>query len=747
MEEILNIVKKSYPPVSGSEKVKGIQDGVEILWDKWGIPHIYANSVEDVYFTQGYIHASHRLWQLEFFKRVTSGKLSEIVGELTVDRDKHYRILGLQRIAKKCKENLRKDPNKETLQSLNSYVEGVNTGIKKATQNPPIEFTILNIKLQEWNLEDSLRIMSFIEWGLGGWSYTLELLREQLINDLGIEMANKIIPLYAGAKVEKSIGSNGWAVSPLKSESGAVLLANDPHLPHMLPSIWILMHLNCPGLNTIGSSFPGVPSLILGHNENIAWGATTVTSDNVDLFKLEINPENENQYKYNGKWVDFEIIDEPIRVQDNDEPIDFKVKLSKFGPVIEYIELQNKVFEIKLLDKYALCWTSYKVNLEETIKGFREVNLASNWSEFREAMSKMTITPQNFLYGDIEGNIGHQHGGTLPLRKYGDGATVTPGTDEKFEWSGLVPFEKMFSIYNPEHGFVYTANYNEDKAPNGVLIAQDRAKPYRQKRIKNLLQSKEKFSIQDFIDYQLDLFTEEALEFLPKMLKLVKAKIHTEFHKEIISVLEKWDYFLTKNSVAGMIYKIWYQETLRAILIPLIGKDLFEIYLTSNPFDLERLFKLYDENPDELEQILFNALEKTIEFLTERFSSDYTKWKWGNLHKITLTHPFSQANEEAKMLNVGPYKIGGDGNTLNNGYYDPMNKYEVIAGPSFRQIHDLSDWDKSIGIIPGGQLGLPFHKHYNDLMKLWVKGKYIPLLFTRKEILKNLEGNFKLVPK
>ncbi len=746
MEELLNIAKKAFPPVSGSEKVEGIQDEVEILWDKWGIPHIYANSVDDAYFAQGYIHASHRLWQLEFFKRVTSGSISEIVGETTIDMDKHYRIIGLHRIAKKSVENLRKDPNNETLQGLNSYVEGINAGIEKATQNPPIEFTILNIKLQEWSLEDSLRIMSFIEWGLGGWSYTLELLREQLIMDLGLEMADKLIPLYSGAKVEKPLGSNGWAVSPHKSESGAVLLANDPHLPLTLPAIWILMHLSCPGLNTIGSSFPGVPSVVLGHNENIAWGATTVTSDNVDLFKLKINPENENQYKYNGKWIDFEVIDEPIRIQDNVEPIDFKVKLSKFGPVVEYIELQTNVHKINLPEKYALHWTSYDVNLEDTIEGFRTINSASNWREFREALSKMTITPQNFIYGDIEGNIGHQHGGKLPLRKYGDGATVTPGTDEKFNWSGLVPFEKMFSIYNPEHGFVYTANYNEDKAPNDVLIAQDRAKPYRQKRIKNLLQSKEIFSIQDFKNYQLDYFTEEAPEFLPTMLKYIKAKAHTEVHKELISLLENWDYFLTKNSVAGTIYKIWCQETLKAILVPLIGKELFEIHLTSNPFELDRLFKLYDEKVDELEQTLFTAFEKTIDFLTEKFSSDFTKWKWGNLHKVVLTHPFSQANEEAKMLNIGPFKIGGDGNTLNSGYYDPINNYEVIAGPSYRQIHDLSDWDKSIGVIPGGQLGLPFHKHYNDLMKLWVKGKYVPLLFTREEISKNLEGTFKLIP-
>ncbi|MFW9874225.1 MAG: penicillin acylase family protein [Candidatus Thorarchaeota archaeon] len=663
-----------------------------------------------------------------------------------IDQDKHYRIIGLHRIAKQCAANLRKDPDNEILQGLNAYVDGVNAGIDKASQNLPIEFVILDIKSEEWTLEDSLRIMSFIEWGLGGWSYTLELLREQLIMDLGFEMADKIIPLYSGAKVEKAKGSNGWVVSPQKSESGAVLFANDPHLPLTLPAIWILMHLTCPDLNTIGSSFPGVPSVVLGHNENIAWGATTVTSDNVDLFKLEINPENENQYKYNGKWIDFEQLDEPIRIQDRNQPINFKVKLSRFGPVIEYIELQRIVYKISLPDNYALHWTSYDVNLEETIEGFRMINSASNWDEFRKVLRKMTVTPQNFIYGDIQGNIGHQHGGTLPLRKYGDGATVTPGTNEKFQWSGLIPFEKMFSIYNPESGFVYTANYNEDKAPNGVLIAQDRVKPYRQKRIKNLLQSKEKFSIQDFKNYQLELFTEEARELLPIILKHVKNKINTELHKELISLLENWDYFLTRNSVAGTIYKIWYQEILRTILVPLIGIELFEIYLTSNPFELERLFKLYDKKDEELEQTLFTAFEKTVEFLTEKFTSDFTKWKWGNLHKVVLTHPFSQVNEEAKMLNIGPFKIGGDGNTLNNGFFDPMNEYEVIVGPSYRQIHDFSDWNKSIGVIPGGQMGLPFHKHYNDLMKLWVKGKYIPLLFTREEIAKNLEGTFKLTP-
>jgi penicillin amidase len=414
---------------------------------------------------------------------------------------------------------------------------------------------------------------------------------------------------------------------------------------------------------------------------------------------------------------------------------------------MEYIELQREVVKINLPDMYALHWTSYDVNLDDTIEAFRTINTVSNWSEFREALSKMTVTPQNFIYGDIEGNIGHQHGGKLPLRNYGNGATVTPGTDEKFNWKGLVPFEKMFSIFNPEHGFVYTANYNEDKAPNGILIAQDRAKPYRQMRIKNLLQSKEVFSKQDFVDYQLDLYTTEAEELLPKLLKIIKSKIATKKHNDLITLLENWDYFLTRNSVAGAFYKVWYMEILRAILVPLIGKELFHLYLASNSYEIERLFSIYDEEIDKFEQAVFLAFENTIEFLTEKLSSDVTKWKWGNLHKVVLTHPFSQVNEEAKMLNIGPFKIGGDGNTLWNGSFDYTNdEFNVLVGPSYRQIHDLSDWDKSIGSIPGGQAGLPFHKHYNDLMKLWVKGKYVPLLFTRKAISENLEGTFKLIP-
>jgi penicillin amidase len=747
MEELLKIAKNAFPPTEGSETIEGIKKEVEVLWDKWGIPHIYANSIEDAYFTQGYIHSRHRLWQMELFRRLTTGKLSEISGEATIDMDKHYKIIGLHRIAMTCAKRLLNEPDNELLRLLESYMKGVNAGIEKEKINPPIEFAILGIKPREWKLEDSLKIISLIEWGLSNWNYPLELLREHLVMKLGLEMAKKIIPFYSGLSLEKSAGSNGWAVSPDKSESGAALLANDPHLPLTVPAIWFLVHLDCPQLNVMGASFPGLPSIVIGHNEKIAWGCTNVCADTTDLFKLELNPENDNQYRYNSKWIDFEIIEEPIAVKDQPKPVPFRVLMTKFGPVVKYFEGDNQVYKIKLPEKYALRWSSFGSNIDKSLEGFMKINKSSNWSEFREGTKLLTINPQNFIYGDIMGNIGLQHGGKIPMRNYGDGATVTPGIDKKFNWIGLVPFKKLLTISNPKDGFVYTANYNEDKAPNGALIAQDYIGFYRQKRLKKLLQSKKKFSIQDFKNFQFDQFTEEAVELLPLMLKHVKNKASSKIISEIISLLENWDYNLTSKSVAGTIYKIWHLEIIKAILIPLIGEEILEPYLGGCPFELDRLLKIYEDRKEELEEILINTLEKTIKFLSKKISPDYNKWEWGNLHQITLVHQFSHANEEAKVLNIGPFKVGGDSNTLNNGYYDPLSDYQMMVGPSYRQIHDLSDWDKSIGIFPGGQSGLPFHKHYKDLMKSWVRGKYIPFLFSREVISKNLEGIFKLLPK
>ena len=230
------------------------------------------------------------------------------------------------------------------------------------------------------------------------------------------------------------------------------------------------------------------------------------------------------------------------------------------------------------------------------------------------------------------------------------------------------------------------------------------------------------------------------------MLKNLKINENSKNLSEIISILQKWGYILRKESIAATIYKVWFLETQKAILTPIIGDLMLKPFLGSLPFELTKLFTLFEEKPLELAELLYNTLKITVEFLTTTISKDHNKWKWGNIHTLTLVHPFSQADKDAKILNIGPFKIGGDRNTLNNAYADPLNPFDTLVGPSFRQIHDLSDWNKSKCIIPGGQSGLPFHKHYNDLIKLYVKGKYIPMLFTKEAISRNLEGVLRLQP-
>ncbi|MBD3253633.1 MAG: hypothetical protein GF383_00990 [Candidatus Lokiarchaeota archaeon] len=744
MEDFLKSAQAAFPIIDGSEKVNGLQKEVDILWDKWGIPHIFAETMEDACLSMGYVHARHRMWQLELFRRLISGELSEIVGKGALKSDMHYRIIGLHRVARSCAKRL-KNANSDVSRALLAYVGGVNQGIQKMTQNPPIEFKLLELPIEPWRLEDSLKIILLIDWGLSKWNYPLELLRDKLIEKLGVNKADKIMPLYSGVTFQNPTGSNSWAVSPKKSKLGSALLANDPHLPLSLPAIWFLAHINYPGFNSIGSTFPGLPMIVLGHNEKIAWGCTNVHADTIDLFRLEINPNNKNQYKYNGQWIDFGVIEEPIEIKEDDNLNEFKVLTTKFGPIVKFYELDDEIYEIVSDDSFALRWSSFETRLENTIKGFFLINNASNWDQFRDGLKWLTINPQNFIYADLEGNIGLHHGGKIPVRKYGDGAMVTPGIDDKYNWERMSSFEEMWNVFNPEEGFLCNANYNEEKAPEGILLAQDRSEPFRQIRIKNLLQSKEKISFEDFIAFQLDYYTEEAALLLPQMLKYLKKNEDIAKLTDLVEFLENWDYELTKQTIGGTLYKIWVEQTIKSILIPLIGEDILNQYMGSCPFELNRLFELFENDDEKLSDLLFRSFQNTLAFLEKKLSVDVNKWKWGSLHKLTLTHPFSLADPKARVLNIGPFKFGGDTNTLNNGYYDPLNDYQVIVGPSFRQIHEFTNWDKSVWMLPGGQSGLAFHKHYADLIKLYLKGDYIPMLYSRKAISKHLEGELKLI--
>lgn len=753
LQDILQVAKKAMPQEEGTATLEGLHAPVEVDWDEWGIPHVYAESLEDAACAQGYLHARYRLFQMELYRRKFFGRLAEVLGEGMLPSDKFARQLGIHRLVQRRAAYLREHPGSEITRVLEAYRRGVNAGIARARENPPLEFAALGYTPEEWQLEHTLVVVEIMDWQ-ESLNLDLEVLRAALVEKLGEETADKIFPLDEGAVLENTRGSNAWAIAPSKSATGGVIVANDPHLHFTLPMIWFMAHLHCPELNAIGVTLPGAPGIVIGHNEHVAWGITNVEADVQDLFRLEVNPGNPRQYKYEGAWVDFEVIPEPIAVKGRAEPEPFEVLRSTFGPVLEYFDRAGHEFEIPLDGTYALRWSGQDALPDVTAVEFLRLNRARDWQAFRESLDETTMTAHNFIYGDVGGNIGHQHAGALALRKKGNGARPAPGTSAAYAWEGIASFDQMAHWENPECGYLFTANYNPDKAPGPghVLIAEDQMGLYRYLRLRELLEAHETVSLADCRAFQQDQVSIEARDNLPLLLDAVEPveagdDPPVEF-SELMEILKAWDYSLDRKSRAGGFYKVWYHETLRLVLIPVIGKELYEMFTAKPPFSLRRVLAFHKEakGEDAVHTAVMRAFQAAVAYLKEAVSEKPSRWSWGNVHKVTLVHPFAAAEPAAKVLNIGPFKVGGDEHCLNNGSYDPDAGYAFIAGPSYRQVLDLTDWDNSRCAMPGGQAGLPFHPHYNDAMKLWARGRYHPLLFTRDGLVGHLEHRLHLTP-
>ncbi|MHA1680766.1 MAG: penicillin acylase family protein [Promethearchaeota archaeon] len=740
LDDMLSAAKAAFPDIRKNETFNGLQDDVEVIWDKWGIPHLYGSCIRDLYYVQGILHAKNRLWQMDLFSRKFRGELSEILGESTVEGDKHARTIGFHRMAKKYAALLKESKNSEVFTKLRSYCQGVNDGVRSMGENVPVEFKILDIRPREWDLANVLILTYMLDWVESIWNVNLEIVREHLILEHGEKNAERLIPLHRGTKTDGQPGSNAWALSPKKSNTGNAILCSDPHLAMTAPCLWYLIHLNCPGMDVIGVSIPGAPGIIIGHNDSIGWGITNVQGDNQDLFRLEINPDNPMKYKIDGQWVEAEKIIEKIKVRGESKEIEHEVLTTHFGPVINSHEKFQKLVPLTLPGTYARKWSGFDANPGDSLLAFLKLNQAKNWDEFREALRLKSTCPHNFIFADINGNIGHQQAGVLPIRKNGVGTTINPGNTLEYDWTGYSKFDKLKSDYNPKRGFVYSANFNEEKIHNGILIAMDSIGVYRTARLKDLLQSKDKIGMNDCITHQNDATSYEAREIFPEFMKNVKIDSIDGISEEIKDVLDSWKYTFGKKDVGATLYKVWSSEAIKLILAGILPKNILEAYLEATPFTFDYLFKHYIPEHHAKEHLLSMALENALIWLKDNFGCDIKKWSWGNVHRLHLAHPFSMVSSDAKVLNIGSFKAAGDVNCLNNGHCDPTDGFPMIAGPSYRQILDLGNWDRSIAVIPGGQSGLPFHAHYNDLAKLWAKGKYFPLLFSRKAIQESSEA-------
>ncbi|HEY4032567.1 MAG TPA: penicillin acylase family protein [Ktedonobacteraceae bacterium] len=793
------LTRRPVPQKSGTLHLDGVHEPIEIITDRYGVPHIYANNEDDLYFAQGYMHAQERLWQMELNRRIGSGQLSEIFGPIALETDRFCRRLGLHRIAA---EHAKELPDQDR-RILEAYSSGVNTFINVNSRQMPVEFTLLGITPEPWKPAHT------IQWGrLQGWSlsgnWETELIRARLVAKMGVERAVKleagydphhplIIPPgveYSGVNADlleqyKLIqelsgfgmlgGSNNWAVDGTMTETGAAMLCNDPHLGQAAPSIWYECHLVAGDLDVTGASFPGSPGIIIGHNQYISWGVTNAVSDIEDLYIEKFNPDDPSQYEFMGQWEEAQVIHEEIKVKGWDTPVIEEVRVTRHGPIITATQPDstsesstNENTATVPEPPMALRWPA--IERFKLVSAVHDLNYATNWDQFRDALRNWDVPPQNFVYADCKGNIGYVMAGAIPIRARGQAILPSPGWTGEYEWTGFIPFDELPQTYNPEQHFIVTANNRVVDDAYPYYITHEWLNGYRAQRIRDLLTSKGKLTLSDMATIQADQYSIPATEIVPSILEL---EANTPLKRAAQEILQTWDYVLGPDSIGATIYSTFLRKLTHIVFETVLGDDssLVESYLGIGAYILAnlngyanrsiplliRLIKERDDNwfadsvitngPTSWNTALERAFDATIEELREHLSSNILLWQYGLIHKMTFRHPLGAVKALESSFNRGPFPFGGDSETINMGNASPANPEEVVAIPSYRQIVDLGNLNNSLSIHVPGQSGHPASKHYDDFIQLWRETQYHPQLFKREAIEAAAEGTLHLLPK
>ena len=751
------VSSQSAAAATRSLQVAGLRAPVTVRRDDRSIPYIEAANDEDLYFAQGYVTASDRLWQMDLQRRTARGELSEIFGQATLAQDKLHRTFGFGRIIDQAAANL--DPKFSV--AVTAYSKGVNAYINSLTdQTMPPEFRILQYKPRPWVPADSLAVGALMAEYLSS-TWQLDLMRASLAS-LPKEKREALLPetspldvLVVGSDrrqarsispavregvspailaelrqlneaqqrsfellgltppaLETIHASNNWVVSGKRTATGKPLLANDPHIPASAPGIWYQTQLIAPGIHVAGVTFPGVPGIVAGHNERIAWGVTNLGPDVQDLYVEKFDKANPTKYQTPTGLRDAEVRQEEIKVRTGfgspaTETQTFNVTVTRHGPI---------VFE-KDGTRYALRWTSLDPSTLQTV-GFLEVNRARNWKEFTAALSRYRGPTQNFVYADVDGHIGYYGAGWIPIRKSGDGSVPYDGATDEGEWTGYIPFEKLPHLYDPPSGMIVTANQRVVGSSYPYFISHAWASPYRARRIADLLSAKPKLTTDDFRKILGDVHSIGGVMFARGAAKILRSAGGSEsagnLPPSLIADLESWDGAMSADSRVALV--VWQmRRAFRDRMInAALGPDLARTYgwpqadvladraVTEQPREwLPKEFGSYAE-------LLKASYEDARQALTKSLGADESKWSWGAQTKARFTHPLAAAPLIGAQFTIAPIPQNGSGGTVNVG-----------SAVSMRLIADVSDWDKSQHGIPLGQSGWPNSPHWKDQLDDW----------------------------
>lgn len=767
--------RRSRPTYSGAATLAGLDADVEVRFDEWAIPRIRARSEPDAWRALGFLHARERLFQMDFTRRAIAGRLAEILGDeplhwedLSVvfkgkrvpDLDRFMRILGLRRAAEGSRQAL----SGKGIDTLNHYAEGVNAYIAKGPL--PVEFGLLRYKPEPWNPVDTLSIVKGMAYQLcyswrsilAQWHCAHILAdRPQLARELlppewpasdprimrydGPAAAEALIATDAALRLFNSwggphAGSNNWVIGGSRTESGKPILSSDPHLFLASPGVWYAAAIEAPDLSVMGVTIPGAPGVTIGRNRRIAWGMTNVMAHDADLYVERVSPDDPNKVLVGDRWESVTLIPENIGVKGRPSvPCD--VRITRHGPIL--------TDAVGGGDGHVLAfkWTGHEPTNE--LEALLDVNRAGDFDAFTRAASKFGSPAQNVIYADVDGNIGYVLAGKIPIRRNGRGTTPVPGWHapgpEDFEWTGFVPFDAQPRLYNPEEGFIATANNKTVTENYPFYISSYWEPPYRIRRIRERIRESSRHDADTVRAIQLDVRSLEAEEFVrdvvnPWAERLLRQELRGPEGpavREALATLRQWDFECSADSRAAALHHALFHQLLKEVFEPTLGEDLWLLAFENWNESLmaaQRVFR----NPDSswlherrMDDLLLRALTRAIRLLRERLGADSTGWTWGRLHTLTMPHPLGAHPTLGPALNLGPFATPGTSFTVNNGQFFYAYPFKHVAGPGLRQIVDLSDPERSRFVVNSGQSGNLTSPHHGDLAQVWLRGDHVPM--------------------
>jgi len=795
----LSVLRSPLSVLRAQDRIQlpGLERPVEILKDRWGISHIYAESEHDLFFAQGYNAARDRLFQLELWRRQATGTVAEMLGPRELQRDIGTRLFKFRKDL--VQELTHYHPKGAAI--VNAFVAGVNAYVDQANRAPerlPLEFRLLGIRPQHWTAEvvisrhqgllgnigeelSTARAVAVlgpeqVKWLVGFGPGDPDLTFDQAIDpkllsanilerynafrtELRFQPEDVAAPYRAAGAAEAAedvsaaapaasaaspapaadIGSNNWVVSGERSESRYPMMANDPHRAQSAPSLRYWVHLVGPGWNVIGGGEPALPGVAIGHNGYGAWGLTVFSTDGEDLYVYDTNPQDPNQYRYYGQWEPMTVLREQISVRGEGERT-VELKYTRHGPVVFEDREHRKAYAVRA------AWM--EIGGAPYLASLR-MDQAKSWEEFREACNYSNIPGENMVWAGRDGTIGWQAVGIAPIRRNWSGLIPVPG-DGRYEWDGFLPIKAKPHVVNPPEGYFATANNDLIPRDYGYMdaIGFEWADPYRWARVSEVLGSGRRMSVMDMMRLQTDELAIPARQLVPLLDDLAAMDARVEQARRRLLA---WDHVLDKRSVEAGIYVAWENALLQAVaqrVVPPEGRELIGgvpltrvlAWLVSPPGE-------FGANPTAArDSMLLGALSTAVQRLTAKLGSNMEQWQYGQprYHHALIRHPLGPVVnlETRRRLEVGPLPRGGYGSTPNA----TGNGDNETSGASFRIIVDTGDWDRTVGTNTPGQSGDPDSPHYRDLFAMWANDRYFPVFYSRERVEKVTEERLRLEP-